>query len=159
MEDKYGLKKTFQNLEDDAKEEVRAALKRAEEKLTFGTIISHWREIVILALLVAGVFFWQRWQSTQKELTTKQETFDRLQKIDAIDDKLKQVEQHQQETIPKIDQTVMQIEAARSQINKLEKKIKTPSQAQFQSEAKKQTPEELSKSFSDMGYPNEVRNK
>ena len=156
MNEKYGIKRNWDQLTEDAKAEVTEALQRAEQKITFGTIASHWREIVIMGLVIGSIVMWQMWHSTRAELAAKEETFNRLGKIEDIDKSLKEVQTRQDEVYPKIDETIRQIEAARGQINILEKKIKAPVQSQYQAAANKMSLEDLSKDFTSLGYVNQI---
>ena len=156
MNEKYGIKRTWDSLTEDAKAEVSEALQRAEQKITFGTILSHWREILIMGLVIGSIVMWQMWHSTKAELTAKEETFNRLGKIEDIDKSLKEVQIRQDEVYPKIDETIRQIEAARGQINILEKKIKAPVQSQYQAASNKMSLEDLSKDFTSLGYVNQI---
>jgi len=153
--EKYGLDKAFKEEEEDIKLRISGALKAAEGKLTLGTLAANWQGILILILLISFWFMYHRMDVAQRELATKNETFNRLGKIDQIDQTLKSVQEHQQE-YTQTDALINQIEAARSQIRALDRKIELANQAKFQEEAKKLSVEELSKDFfNNLGYANQ----
>lgn len=153
---KFGIQDAIDRLEDDAKIRVQEALKRAENTITLSTILSHWKEIVIVCLLIGAWIMYQRMDSAKRELATKNETFNQLQKISKIDETLKKVQENQDTVYPQIDATVQQIEAARAQLRDLNKKIEIANQNAYRAAAQKLNIDELSADLNSLGYPNKV---
>jgi uncharacterized protein YpmB len=157
MLDKYGLDKWAAEMSVDAKARLTDALKNAENKVTVGTVISHWREIIILALIVGSLFLYWRMNSAQVELKTKQETFNRLEKIDKIDETLKSVNENIKTLYPQIDDNVKGLDKTRQQLGILTKKIDStiPVKPVYRDLSAQQVSDELSK----LGYKTTVETK
>lgn len=149
------VKKVLDNLEEEAKDHIQEALKTAEQKITVSTIQAHWREILIVFLIITFVFMWNRMNNAVAELKAKQSTFESLKKIDKIDETLKVVAEHQQD-YPRLDGIVNQLDAARQQIKVLDAKITLMGKDKFRADASKLSIDQLSQEFFTLGYPNTV---
>ena len=150
---KYNISAAASALSEEAKTDIIAALKRAESRITPSTVISHWRELVISLLVISVFVMYYRMQAATTELATKNETYNRLVKIDGIDSTLKTVTDNQKNLYPQMDTTIKQLESVQSQLRTQAAQLKVVSQAQSRKAAGDLTAEELAKGLSLMGYP------
>jgi hypothetical protein len=154
--DKYGLSKVGEGLSDEAKELVSIALKNAENKITITTVGSHWKEIAIFILIILASLFYYQGLKAKNELKTKQETFNRLEKIENIDKTLKTVEENQKILYPKIDSDLAEIARTRASLEELSKKIKILPKESFRKEVAKLPIETISEELNKLGYSNTI---
>ena len=157
MLDQYGLSKKVDALSEEAKADLVQALKNAENKVTVSTIVSQWREILIVILIASALILYWRMNSAQTALKTKEETFNRLEKIDKIDSTLKGVEDNQKNLYPQIDANIQGIEQTRAQINALSKKIDLIGRPVYREQARSLTVDQLSEELNKLGYSNVVK--
>jgi hypothetical protein len=153
---KYKIGWHLSDLTEEAKVGIFEAIKAAEQRVTAQTVLSHWKEIFLVILIISVVIMNYRMRSAQTELEVKNETYNRLQKIDAIDSTLKSVQDNQKNLYPQMDATVQGLENARAQLKTLNTKISTITQSQSREAASKLGIEELSKELTVLGYPNKI---
>lgn len=153
MLDKYDLGK-LENLTEDGKVLVIKALKSAEKKITLATVITKWRETVILILLIVVAFLWWKKLSAETELAKAKAMLNSAQQIATIDATLQQMEQHQKNLYPKLDANIKELEALRLQLRTVEGTLVGLSRDRFRKAVKDQqlTPTQLADYFKSKGY-------
>ena len=150
--EKYSIHKAIDTLSDEAKTLVHNAIVEAEKNITTNTVKANWQTLVIIIMAFAMMYIWHQKNNAQTALVTAQETIAVKAKVDAIEKTLVTYEQNVKDVYPKIDETVASLDAANSQIRALNNKITTMSQAQFRTQVKSLTTDQLIKEVSDLGY-------
>ena len=153
----YGLRYTFSNIPAELHQDLIEALQRAEKRLTPQTVIHSWREILIVVLIIASVFFFWRWNENAKALATAQELAARVKIVEQIEAKLDDMKKREELLYPELRERISSVDANLAGVRKQIKAIKIPDPKDYQAQAQRKTLDEISRSLLELGYPNEVK--
>ena len=117
---------------------------------------TYWREILILIGLVSCIFLYWRWNETKKDLAESVRISTSMGITSSINAGADGVAQREKEVYPKIDGEIVNLNSSIKELNDAIKKLNKPDKGKTNENFNKQSIQDLSKWFSDNGYPNTI---
>lgn len=118
----------------------------------------YWKEIIIFILVIGLLTCYWRWNETKKDLAEAVRISTVGRTLDEINSMLDGVNQREKEVYPKMDATIDSLNSSIKSLQETITKLNKPKKEQIYANFKKQNIQDLSKWFSDNGYPNTISN-
>lgn len=153
---RYQLSRKFDELGDDARSELLQALSRAEKRITLSTILGHWKEILILALVVSFLVVYQHTVNLQKDIVEQKAQLSVQTNLKNLDSSLEKVNESIGKIYPAMEKQANALSTQRKELQRLSDNVKLIPKEEFKQKSDKLEVSELSNEMLKLGYPNSV---
>jgi len=121
-------------------------------------VVSYWKEICIIALIIASIFFWQKWQSKATELEVYKGQHQTEETLKKVNEKLAEIVEREKNLYPKIEAEISKLNKNITDLEKIKKfyEDNKPKKETTSNEINKLKLEEISKYFFNLGYSNTI---